>query len=507
MLATDRIDGNGNNPYWQNTASALVAAALTLLVSRRTRTSFSEAVEFMRSWFVQIEGSAVPKGVTEVLEGARRKATQPGASLQLLGALDHVSVWKHLDSRTRSNLQSCLLNILRPLMSAEATSCFGANDRPVFDPAQVATQGKLCVVSVNALTHPDLARFFMRLARRQFFDAVQARASTAKEHRLCGLVADEFPLIVQPEDADQLATLRSKRCFVMAATQGLSGLDDKIGARVRRSILLNFNSLFFLRTREQEAGELATLSMGTRGPSESQKEWEDTMVALMVLPSSSDRQLPVCLPGALGRLQPHQGYVIKSDGTRTINPVWFVPWFEMPRCEQHNPTSGRAAKSSFGADHIEGLMERSGIEPVLSPEVLHAALTIDARILQCALDKAREFFRSKGCIIPEGLEFLPAAWLAGLPGILQTKRKRHRTKAPYMVQRVACVDGVLLLDFAQEDRRRSSRLTAWDRIRVLVNRCLYPSRWRPLLRRHRLQIGVSHPELRAQLQTAELNFS
>jgi hypothetical protein len=509
MLATDRIDLH-NNPFWQNTTSALIAAALTHLVSRRRRTKFTEAVEFMRSWFVQIEGSAMPKAVTEVLEGAKRKAAKPGACPQLLGAVDHASVWKHLDPRTRSNLQSCLLNVLRPLLNSAATRSFDANDRPVFNPTQVATERKICVVSVNALTHPDLAKFFMRLARRQFFDAVQARLPG--ERPLTGLVADEFNLIVQggAEDADQISTLRSKRCFILAATQGLSGLDDKIGARLRRSILLNFNSIVFMRTREQEVGDFATLSLGTREQgiiSKPRPEWEDSGLALLARPSPSERQVPVCPPGKLGQLQTHQAYVIKSDGTRTLFPVWFVPWFEKAVRASENPTPGRKAKSVFDAEHIQCLMQRCGINPVLSHAVLNTALAIDAAIHQRALEQARDFFRVKACMIPEGLESLPASWLAGVPGILWAMRKRHWTRVPYMIRRVAFAEGVLLLEFAQEENRRSSRLTAWDQIRVVANRCVYPSRWRRLLRRHRLQLWVNHPELRSQLRAGELDFS
>ena len=64
---------------------------------------------------------------------------------------------------------------------------------------------------------------------------------------------------------------------------------------------------------------------------------------------------------------------------------------------------------------------------------------------------------------------------------------------PYMIWRVACVDGVLLLGFAPEMDPRDATVTAWDRIRVRVNRCVYPSRWRPLLRRHRLQLSLKWP--------------
>lgn len=512
MLATDRIDVN-NNPYWQNTTSALIAAALTMLVSRRKRTSFTEAVEFMRSWFVQLEGSTMPRGVTEIMEAARRKAAKRGACPQLVGAVDHASVWSRLDSRTRSNLQTCLLNVLSGISSFAATRTFEAGDRPVFHPAQVAKEGKpcVCIVSVNALTHPDLAKFLMRLARRQFLDAVQARLPG--ERSLVGLIADEFGLIVQPgeEDSAQISTLRSKRCFVLAASQGLAGLDDKIGVRLRRSILLNFNSIAFMRTREQEAGEFATLSLGKREQrviSRPTTEWEDGATALMARPSSGERQVPVCPPGALGQLQPHQAYVIKSDGTRTLFPVWFVPWFEMAGPASENPIPQREAKSVFGVEHVEHLMEHHGIKPRLSREALNAAFKLDARIHRSTLDQAKEFFRRKACMLPEGLETLPGSWLAGLPGVLWAMRKPHWAHVPFMIQHVACVDGVLLLDFAQEPApKRDVGFTQWDQIRVKVNRCLYPSRWRPLLRNHRVQLSIKWPTLRLEVPDAGHEFA
>jgi hypothetical protein len=197
----------------------------------------------------------------------------------------------------------------------EATRCFEANTRPTFHPAEVANESKLCVVSVNALTHPELAKFLLRLARREFFDAVQAR--NPGPHPLCGLVADELPLIIQPEDADQLATLRSKLCFVLAATQGLAGLDDKIGVRRRQAVLLNFNTIIWMRTREVETGEFAALSLGqqeVRRPAKPETEWEDSVTTtLSEIGRSFGLALPVCPPGALGRLQPHQGYAVCTD--------------------------------------------------------------------------------------------------------------------------------------------------------------------------------------------------
>jgi hypothetical protein len=358
------------------------------------------------------------------------------------------------------------------------------------------------VVSVNALTQPELAKFIFRLARKQFFDAAQTRS--AGRHQLCGLIADEFPLIVQREDADQLATLRSRRCFVLAATQGLSGLDEKIGWRLRRSVLLNFNTIAFLRTREEEAGEFAALSLGLRdGPpsAKAKPEWEDSMIAtLSQWPRSEERPTLVCPPGTLGRLRPHQGYVVNSDGSRTPWPVWFAPWFEMAEETSGNQHVLPESHASFTAQYVCRLMERYNLKPILSSEMLSAAVQLDAALHGRALQRARDFFRNKTGLVPEGLESLPASWLAGLPGILWAMRKAQWMKVPCMIQRAACVDGVLLLSFAQEMDPRDPRVTAWDRIRVRVNRCVYPSRWRPLLRRH--QLSLTWPNFRPELHGA-----
>ena len=99
---------------------------------------------------------------------------------------------------------------------------------------------------------------------------------------------------------------------------------------------------------------------------------------------------------------------------------------------------------------------------------------------------------------------MAAAWLAGLPGIQWRLRRPHRPRVPYMIERVACVEGVLLLAFAQEETGRSpgGASTAWDRVRVMTNRALYPGRWRPLSRAHRLELLGTRPELRPHLQAA-----
>ncbi len=496
LSGTDPV--GSDNLYWQTSTAAMISSALTLLFCLRKPLRFAEARDFMRRWFVE-SSTALPPPVAAVVNRLEQLAQHKESPPQMLSALDYVQMWRQLDPRTRSNLQSCLLNVLRPLSSSLAVACLEPHLRPAFDPALVA-QGKLCIVSCNALTQPELSRFLQRLTRRMFFDTVQSRGMG--KHPLCGLVADEFPLLVEPEDADQLATLRSKRCFVMTATQGLGSLEDRLGPRLCRAVLANFNTLVFLRTREPEANDFATVSLGMRKPKPARARpdhWVDSVVKQLSRHASESRMGPVCPPGGLGRLQAHQGYVVTSDGTVTQEPVWFAPWFELqPHARTLTPLVGGDG-DSVAAQSLELLMERSGFRPVNSPAVIAAACKLKRRSHRRALKLAEDFFRTKACLVPQGLETLPTPWLLGLPGILWSLRKPGWTQLPWMSNRVACEQGTLLLGFAQEVEMNPGRLTAWDGLRVLVNLRLYPGRWRLLKPRHRHLLGRQHPGLRVEL--------
>jgi hypothetical protein len=68
-----------------------------------------------------------------------------------------------------------------------------------------------------------------------------------------------------------------------------------------------------------------------------------------------------------------------------------------------------------------------------------------------------------------------------------------------MIRRVECEEGVLVLHFADEQTPEDDELTLWDELRVLINCNLYPSRWRPLHRRHRMLLLFARPDLRSAL--------
>jgi len=141
-----------------------------------------------------------------------------------------------------------------------------------------------------------------------------------------------------------------------------------------------------------------------------------------------------------------------------------------------------------------------GFRPIFSPHIVAAASAVWSPRKGNALERAREFFRGRCCQNPpDGLNQLPACWLAALPGILWGLRKPGWTHLPLFIDRMAMQDGVLLVSFAQEQPIAGKKLTIWDKIRILINASLYPSRWRPLSRRHVVALCQAWPDLRPTL--------
>lgn len=474
------------NVFWDESRAALLDAALTLLLTVEGRVTFDRAMERLRRWLMRpAAGNRELATDLEVLSARQLEVTGREAR-KLAQAADTFDLWEHLDPRTRSNLQSCILNVLRPLFSTTASRCFEPERRPAFDPAQVATRGALCVVSVNALTEPALASLLLKVAKADFLRAVQSRTDAGA--RLCGLVMDEFPLATTKEDAETLATVRSRQCFVLAASQGLAALDERLGYRARQTLLTNFGTVIFLRSRERETGEFAALHMGTveqrirrRAMNPPAESWRPPPEIVL------RRRFMVCPPGALGRLAPHQGYVALPQGHSPSTPLWFVPWF---MATQKNVIANTI--KPYSVAHTRAVMARARQSECTPVHVVNTLLGYNhAGIIllhQRALAEATEFFSTRCVIVPTGLDELPTPWLRALPRILWATRKPDWTHLPYMLTGVSFAEGILLVRFAQEGQPKSERITTWDRLRITLNRSLYPTVWRPPTRRYALKL-------------------
>ena len=232
-------------------------AALTLLVVYRLPVEYGEAMEFLRHlFFLDLHQGNLAKRILAHAKDALNWL--PTATRRKVGqALEVTANWRTMDSRTKSSVQATLMNAIRPLVSVSASRCFESHGQPDFNMEKVLNEGCISIVSVNALAEPDLASLVFKLVKAQYFQTVQVRGSEPR--RLCGFVADEWPLVVTPDDAENLATIRSKRSCFIAAAQGLSSLDEQ--SRVRRCLIANFGSLLLFRTREDEVDAMAMDSL------------------------------------------------------------------------------------------------------------------------------------------------------------------------------------------------------------------------------------------------------
>lgn len=304
---------NADNALWSQATTAMLSAALVLICHLEAKPSFSQVVNFMREWFLS---EHVPPPIEAALQRMHLNADRHPLND---AAADQVRLWGTLDPRTKSNVQACLLQVLRPLMSAQATACFRSDGSPALSPALAAKAEKTCIVSLSALAEPDLARFFFRVAKTEFFEAVQTRGRGP--HRLCGVVADELPLVTPTSDIAHAGTVRSKGCFFLAATQGLDGIVQQLGPVGGRTLISHFNTLVLMRCREIETATYALVALGNRrqkSPRQSPPDWRDLMESA---PPMREFEVPVCPLGALGQLAQHQAYVIHADGRRTLEPL------------------------------------------------------------------------------------------------------------------------------------------------------------------------------------------
>ena len=154
-----------------------------------------------------------------------------------------------------------------------------------------------------------------------------------------------------------------------------------------------------------------------------------------------------------------------------------------------------------GADHVHALMQELGFKKCLSPTVLTAALELHEDYLPrvALLQQARHFFSERACIVPAGLENLPAVWLRRLPWILWATRKRHWEALPYFISSVSVESGILQFEYRQEQLIQVDRLTTWDQLRVTVNLSLQPNYWRSLSVPEERELWESRPDLRQEL--------
>jgi hypothetical protein len=491
-------DMGKENAYWTETRKGFLQTALLILLANGAPIRFTDAIEFMQGWWFssELDLSRPKLDFLKKVIACRRLSSVSRRRLEL--AVSDFQNWANLDARTRELQRSCLANAIRPLLSLAA--------RELFEPKEVSFKpeavldGKILVVSLDAVSYPELARLVFRVVRRDFYAAMQERptADTTKA-RLCGLIADELPLSAMPEDAQALSVIRARGGFVLAASQSVSALDEVLGWRGREMLLANFNSVFFFCSRENALDQLAALTLGVDESKPSPlpgATYHD--LELLEMPRAPF-QRPICPPGTLSHLGPHQAFVKLANGTRTRSAVWLKPTFfetkpAVTLTRQDDLAEAvavvRAQDRGCSAAGVQGSpflvhMHRNKHRLHLTPDIVAAAwqVCVRSKSRAAALASARH-------MKVEGLADLPTCWLLGFLGWLK------RQGAPQIVEAVSIRSGVLWPILTPAS-------TWWGDAPTVVteslNLAIYPSLWKPLHRGHRAELILERPDLREEL--------
>jgi TraM recognition site of TraD and TraG len=504
QLMSGSADMGPLNAYWEEARRGFVSSSLFLLLAQGGSISYAQASAFLSSCWLPAEiNPLVEKKLTFARALLRVGRLSQAAKRRLELAIRDIEQWFRLDSRLRESHRSSLMNILRPLLDPRAQRLFEGQGR-IFSPRDVL-DGRILLVSVDAQVSPRLASLVFRMVKRDFFSAIHSRRAVDLDRdRLCILVADEYYLAAEPEDIENLATCRSRGAAVLAATQGLSALDEKLGRRKRDALLGNFGSMFFFCNRERAADEEAFLRMGFQEPSAKTPSAPVFGPVDVIDSGPVPGRAPVCEPGSLSRLVSHEAFVILADGTRTTAPVWLEPKFHPipeppPRHSQPDEfrREARRLRAAVMLDDLAqsanqhlllGQMHQRGRRLWLTPPILESLWPL------CQPKQPREQLLEVLATkwdVSAGKDF-PSCWLVGLVALLQ-----ERPALGGMLLGIDAVQGVLWMSLS-ERAPDSPEYVEWHE---LANLWIYPSLWKPARRTHLCLLWARFPHLRSHLRS------
>jgi hypothetical protein len=427
IISATRFSGDSvseNDSYWsENTRNLIITGLLLPLVTNQDATLIG-VLRTISSIFLAPEWSPESKDLVKRFEEIVVLANphlSSGIRTMLEMAQITLTGWGKFDSRTKSILRSCVAITISPFLATSALAYWDPTKGSPINPAD-ALKGKIVIVSCSAATEPETTALLSKLVKIEFYGAAQKRRSLGSHH-LAGLIMDEFHYAVTGggsarfSDVTNLSTLRSKGIFVIAATQGLVQLDLIIGLRCTEALLINFSSVIFMRS--QEIGHLYAFAERLLGykpakivPPHHLEATGDILVSLFPLMVPPE---PVCPPGALAMLEPHQALVSLVSGLKTREPVWFAPLY-LPDPERVDAPSVdpdlvaiRIAEARLNRQASPGAVEKTFYSLKLWEIFVNTAPRQIRAIQTMTLGEFRASLASIGRI-PKGLETIPPAW-------------------------------------------------------------------------------------------------
>jgi len=337
-----------DNEYWERTTRSGIEAVLAFELLEKGVLDFHPALGLMHEFLLGPNGGSSEvsnriSSFTTNLELIRGSVDEQ--SFRILDSYKQtLHIWQKLDPKTRGILQTCIGNSLGPLLSPRISPFYPVAGRKPVDVSRIVSEGKIVVLCTNAAANCDIAATLGRLIKADLYRAIQQR-SFAQEapDRLVGLFLDEYPLVAtanQPffGDVQNLQTMREKRAFVVAGTQGYVSMHNSVGIKAWEGLRINLATNFFLRSNEPEVDEHARTLLGLRETEESVRIKVDDLTegGVGTLSQSSQKvsvegESWIVRQGALARLDTHEAFYTTADGQRSESPVFIIPVFEEPK--------------------------------------------------------------------------------------------------------------------------------------------------------------------------------
>lgn len=505
MLNSVLLPMSEENAFWEQQRFSLLRAAVTLMLFSKSRNEFNSISRFLTQTILHqcLDATAMGK-LQDIANSAHLSKSQ---RQQLLTTLDVLEHWTSLDSRTRSIVQSTLTPLMSVFTSSISTAYCAGIPEQGFRISEVNNRGAILVVSIDANAHETLAAFIFKSIKRKLFGELQRRQSwQPNTDRLAILICDELPLLISGDDWRNIGVCRSKGGCLIAASQGLSSLDQQIGYSRRNAFLLNINSQIFLRSTELELESHASRILGTR-----RIPRRDEIVIETHTSTKTNRsktvftnwcEESVCPAGALARLETLQGFVSVAGDSEFENPVWLAPKFHEPAQNADALRETRIRQSCFlsafsGAAHAhytDRLMDSVMMNPIPGQEgQLHSILsppesTESDAVTNRLFPALQRLCSSKPS--KESLASIPTRWIPAISEILLNwDPSEVESIVPLHILHLGCTRWRIVIITRSDEFPPpfDSAPSVLDQLRIRINRSVFPSIYRPLRPKDRLQ--------------------
>lgn len=322
------------NRFWEVTFRSLLRHTLRLFLLLDHEVDYGHFVAFVADYVLRFdtdEGSF--RGLDTSLEFLQEDGKINAPKEAIHEARSMHRMWERLDWRTRSNLQSMAAPLVGLLNTSAARRLF-SEGKPV-SISQCGDNRGIVLLSVDSVREPEVARLAGTVFKARYYDAILGRR-VSDQNPLSFLVMDDWVQSANHgsgsrySDADALSLIRSRQGGILAAAQGLAGLDLAIGPYSRRATLANFANLFFFRSRDTELDALAAAYLGQTTQTLKDTARFEGMSASQrrSLPVEYLREIPVPAvpPGALARLPSGEAYALVG-GESYNQPISFIPHY------------------------------------------------------------------------------------------------------------------------------------------------------------------------------------